>query len=251
MHIFFLGYPGTMGGANTECWHTAKLWRQHGIDVTFIPTWGRDQAMEDQLAAIGCRTVHAGSADEPGQRAGLCRLDRRRHVQLPRHALPQSCSRTCVCRLVWVNCMTFLFDERDRRLSQPRPGRGLRLPVGIPARRNWKSSSCLSATRTAMGHLIRGAFAFDEIPFAPAPHAAGRRRSSIGRLARPDLDKWSCNHWRDPGPRALRPAAGAGHGLERRPRPQMRPAAAVGRDVRAAANPRAPSFSAAATPCWD
>ncbi len=28
MHIFFLGYPGSMGGANTECWHTAKVWRR-------------------------------------------------------------------------------------------------------------------------------------------------------------------------------------------------------------------------------
>ena len=46
-----------------------------------------------------------------------------------------------------------------------------------------------------MGHLIRGAFAFDAIPFVPRPHGAGED-FVIGRLARPDIDKWSSNHWR-------------------------------------------------------
>ena len=63
MHIFFLGYPGTMGSANTECWHTAKVWRQAGIDVTFIPTWGHDPATEQKLAAMGCKTIHVANAD--------------------------------------------------------------------------------------------------------------------------------------------------------------------------------------------
>jgi hypothetical protein len=35
MKTFFLGYPGAMGGANTESWHTAKVWRQSGIDVKY------------------------------------------------------------------------------------------------------------------------------------------------------------------------------------------------------------------------
>jgi len=57
MRIFQLGYPGNMGGANTECWHTVKLWRQAGWDVTLIPTWGQDPAMRDKLDAIGVETV--------------------------------------------------------------------------------------------------------------------------------------------------------------------------------------------------
>ena len=46
-----------------------------------------------------------------------------------------------------------------------------------------------------MGHLIRGAFAFDEVPFAPRAHKPGEP-FVVGRLARPDADKWSSNHWR-------------------------------------------------------
>ena len=44
------------------------------------------------------------------------------------------------------------------------------------------------------GHLIRGAFAFDELPFAPAVHKPNEP-FTIGRLARADIDKWSSNHW--------------------------------------------------------
>jgi hypothetical protein len=36
--VFIAGYPGDIGGADTECWHTAKLWRRFGLDVTFLPT---------------------------------------------------------------------------------------------------------------------------------------------------------------------------------------------------------------------
>jgi hypothetical protein len=45
-----------------------------------------------------------------------------------------------------------------------------------------------------MGHLIHGAFAFDQLPFRPLAHKPGED-FWIGRLARPDLDKWSSNHW--------------------------------------------------------
>ncbi len=40
--LFVCGYPGDVGGANTELWHTIKLWRRGGLDVTLIPTWKAD-----------------------------------------------------------------------------------------------------------------------------------------------------------------------------------------------------------------
>ena len=33
MRIFLMGYPGDLGGACTEAWHTVKLWRR--FDATF------------------------------------------------------------------------------------------------------------------------------------------------------------------------------------------------------------------------
>ena len=40
------------------------------------------------------------------------------------------------------------------------------------------------------GYLIRGAFDLEELPFAPRSHQAGDV-FVVGRMARPDLDKWS------------------------------------------------------------
>lgn len=34
MRVFVMGYPGELGGACTELWHTIKLWRQFGVEVT-------------------------------------------------------------------------------------------------------------------------------------------------------------------------------------------------------------------------
>ena len=91
-----------------------------GIDVTFIPTWGRDPHWEKRLAAIGCRTIHAGSADNlaalpgfPGSIVvGMCNS----HVMACRGLL-----RDLGCRLVWVNCMTFLFENEIRAFRQHGP----------------------------------------------------------------------------------------------------------------------------------
>jgi hypothetical protein len=192
MHIFFLGYPGPMGGANTECWHTARLWRQHGIEVTFIPTWGCDPEMEDRLAAIGCRTIHAGNADNlvsvPGFAGavvvGMCNS----HVMECRGLL-----RDLGCKLVWVNCMTFLFDNERNAFRRHGPAEAYVFQSEFQRVELERVLPAFGYT-PEQGHVIRGAFAFDEIPFAPRPHRPGEE-FWIGRLARPDLDKWSSNHW--------------------------------------------------------
>ena len=44
------------------------------------------------------------------------------------------------------------------------------------------------------GYLIRGAFDIDEFEFAPRPHSPNDV-FVVGRMARPDLDKWSSNTW--------------------------------------------------------
>jgi hypothetical protein len=44
------------------------------------------------------------------------------------------------------------------------------------------------------GHSIRGAFDLDEVDFAPRPHSRGDV-FVVGRMARPDMDKWSSNTW--------------------------------------------------------
>lgn len=192
MHIFFLGYPGAMGGANTECWHTARVWRAHGVEVTFIPTWGRDAAWENKLAAIGCRTVHAGNADNlssvPGFAGSVVVAMCNSHVMNCRGLL-----KDLGCRLVWVNCMTFLFDNEVNAFRRYGPADAFVFQSEFQ-RAELEKTLPAFGYKSAQGTMIRGAFSFDEFPFAPRPHAPGEE-FMIGRLARPDLDKWSSRHW--------------------------------------------------------
>jgi hypothetical protein len=192
MHIFFLGYPGAMGGANTECWHTAKVWRQHGIDVTFIPTWGSDKATEDRLAEIGCPTIHVANADNlvsvPGFSGsivvGMCNS----HVMSTRGVL-----KDLGCKLVWVNCMTFMFENEINAFRKHGPADAYVFQSEFQRIELERILPELGYA-PSQGHVIRGAFAFDEIHFAPRSHTPGEE-FVVGRLARPDMDKWSSNHW--------------------------------------------------------
>jgi len=193
MHIFFLGYPGNMGGANTECWHTARLWRSIGIDVTFIPTWGRDPHWEQRLAGIGCTTVHAGNADNlvsvPGFGGSIVVAMCNAQVMNARGLL-----KDLACRLVWVNCMTFLFDNEIAAFRRHGPAEAYVFQSEFQRAELEKVLPAFGYT-PATGRMIRGAFSLDEIPFCPRPHRP-RDDFHIGKLARPDLDKWSSNHWR-------------------------------------------------------
>ena len=192
MHIFFLGYPGAMGGANTECLHTAAVWRREGIEVTFIPTWGCDKGMEDRLAAMGCKTVHAGNPENLKGVAGLAGSVVAGMCNQHYHA-SMGVLRELGCKLVFSNCMTFLFDTEVA--AYHRQG----LPDAMHFQSEFQRATLepILATfgyKPEQGHLIRGAFDFDALPFAPRPHKPGTE-FVIGRLSRPDQDKWSSNLW--------------------------------------------------------
>jgi glycosyltransferase involved in cell wall biosynthesis len=190
--VFLLGYPGAMGGANTECWHTVKLWRRMGLDVTLIPTWGNDPAWEEKLAAIGCQTVHAKSDDlrnVPGLRAaivvGMCNSHYTRVYPVLKNL---------GCKTVWVNCMTFMFDHERNAFRQHGPADAYVFQSDFQ-RKELEPQLAALGYRPGQGYTIHGAFDVEEFPFKPLAHEAGEE-FVIGRLSRPDLDKWSSNHWR-------------------------------------------------------
>ena len=54
LHV--LGFPAHVGGAGTELWHTLRLWRQHGAQVTITPTWRLDEEWAAKCDA-GCADV--------------------------------------------------------------------------------------------------------------------------------------------------------------------------------------------------
>ncbi len=189
--IFVIGYPGDVGGANTECWHTVRLWRRFGLEVGLIPTWQADPQWRGRLDAIGCRTHPASPerlGDVPGLRGGVvvafCNSQFLRCAERLREL---------GCRLVWLNCMTWLFAAERRHYRDHGPfdayvfqSRYQRSELGPQLARY--------GVRPGQCHEIRGAFAWEEFPFRPRGRAPGEPLV-VGRISRAAPDKFAADSW--------------------------------------------------------
>ena len=191
MKVFLIGYPGDMGGANTEAWHTIKLWRRFGVDVHLIPTWGQDEKWKARLDSIGCTTHHVASdklESVPGLAGtpvvGMCNSEFMLHA----HRF-----RAMGFPIIWVNCMTFLFDHERRFFAEHGPADAFVFQSEFQ-RSQLEPKLAEFGYDPAAGHLIRGAFDFGEWEFRPRAHGKGDV-FVVGRVARPDQDKWSSNTW--------------------------------------------------------
>ena len=192
MRVFLVGCPGEMGGANVEAWHTVKLWRRAGIDVNIIPTWGIDPRWKARLDAIGC-TTHQIRPEELERIpdlagslvVGFCNGEFLRLA----HRF-----RALGCPLIWANCMTFLFELEKQVWAEHGPADAFVFQSEFQ-QKQLEPQLVSFGYDPSTGHLIRGAFDFDEWKFQPRPHGPNEP-FVVGRAARPAPDKWSSNLWR-------------------------------------------------------
>jgi hypothetical protein len=189
MDVFFFGYPGEMGGANTEAWHTIRLWRNYGINVHLIPTWGTDPMWRNKLDSIGCITHHVTFEqiqDIPelagAPTIGMCNSEYIRVAPV---------LRKMGCPIIWVNCMTFMFDHELHFFEEYGPADAMVYQSEFQ-RSQLEPALQKLGYQSDSGHLIRGAFDLAEWQFNPRPHVL-HEEYFVGRVARPDLDKWSSN----------------------------------------------------------
>lgn len=190
--IYVIGSPSSVGGADTELWHTLRLWRSRGLEVTVVPTWAMADGWQARCQSIGC-AVEAPSGPEelldvPGIRGSTC-------VSFCNQVFLAEAGRLrkAGCKTVWANCMTWMFDaERghfaeygpfDHFVFQSRYQRGQLVPL-------YKQYGF----KASQGSIIRGAFAVEEFPFRPLPHPR-HAPLVVGRISRPDPDKYSSNTW--------------------------------------------------------
>lgn len=206
-HIFVAGYPSSIGGANTELWHTLKLWRSHGVEVTCLALWEEpDPHWRRKVDGIGCRTT-VGALEDIPQIDGLagsivvafCNsffLESLRAFDKLR------------CRVVWVGCMTWQFpDEKlwtrvcgmlDAYVFQSDYQKAQLAPQ--------IESLCKMGKHPFTPerlHRIPGAFDATEFAFRPrerpaeGPFVIGRLSRSIGRPAlKPAVEKYPRDLWR-------------------------------------------------------
>jgi len=190
-NIFVCGYPGDIGGANTELWHTVKLWRRFGLEVTLIPTWKADRRWQGRLRQIGCRTIESDPRDlqnVPGLAGSVVvSMCNTKFLSVAEQF------RRLRCKIVWLGCMNWLFPEErmhyrkcgpfDRHVFQSRHQHDQL----VPQLRRF-------GYEDARGRIIRGAFDAAEFPFRPLRHGPGEI-FAIGRLSRPAAEKFSRRTW--------------------------------------------------------
>jgi len=189
MHIYTIGHPSLHGGANTELWHTLKLWRHYGAEVTVIPTWSTSRDWVQKLSGIGCE-VH-GIRVNPAK------------VFLPDDSLVVSfCNPPFVsishqlrnCRLIYVPCMCYWDDPLDRlTLDRDGPCDAYVCQSHYQRRLLWPRLHAAGVSDERCP-IIRGAFDTSEFPFLPSSHRNGDP-FVIGRLSRSDPRKYPDNLW--------------------------------------------------------
>jgi glycosyltransferase involved in cell wall biosynthesis len=191
MHIFVCGYPGDLGGANTELWHTVRLWRRFGAQVTLIPTWNADATWRRRLDAIGCRTCQC-SPDDLQEVRGLAGS-----------VVVSMCNtqflaaagrfRRLGCKIIWAGCMNWLFPEEPRHYREFGPFDRYVFQSRYQCQQI-RTQLAKYGYRDAQGRMIRGAFDVEMFPFRPLPHTTGEM-FVMGRLSRPVPEKFSPHLW--------------------------------------------------------
>lgn len=190
--VYTIGAPGPVGGADTELWHTLRVWRRYGLEVVIVPTWRINTEWRKKCESLGC-TVHAPQCaaellDVPGLRdsvvVSFC------NGQFLANA---ASLRKAGCRIVWANCMTWMFDAEREHFREFGPFDHFL----FQSRHQQAKLTALYKDygyREELGSVIHGAFAFEEFPFRPRPHEPGTPLV-IGRISRADPDKYSSNTW--------------------------------------------------------
>jgi len=195
MGIFVIGYPGDVGGANTECWHTLKLWRKFGLEVTLIPTWGAPlPEYRTKCDSIGCQTLQVSG---PTRLLDLNELRGAPVISFCNSEFLRSADllRRMDCKIIWVGCMCWLFDEERRHYSR------MQKPFDAYVFQSQFQQNLLMpqlkeyGVTDEQGFLVRAAFALDEWPFNPLRHKRGET-FVVGRISRPAPDKYHRGTWR-------------------------------------------------------
>ena len=229
LEILVFGAPGDVGGAGTELWHTLRIWReQAGWKVRIVPTTPIAPHWRERCLQIGI-TVHEGSTSPADFLRTLQTMDSPQSSQSSaptdihdpdgaietflRQELPSIGSeiaivafcndhflrmaaalRKCGSRLVWANCMNWLFRREIAFCSEYGPFDHYVFQSLYQGRSLTPLLATLGVV-PAQTSIIRGAFCADEFPFAPALHTPGEP-FIVGRLSRADPAKYPVNFWR-------------------------------------------------------
>jgi hypothetical protein len=187
-HVYFIGYPSEVGGANTECWHWLKLMRRFGMTVTVVPTWRGNEEWDKRIREIGCKILVPTDRTFPVPDDSVCVSFCNAHFESKAHQLQAR-----DCRIIYVPCMSYLngtlvnhhekYGPFDHYVFQSK------------SQQNWLCGPLSEfGVKPGQCHVIHGAFDWTEFEYRPRRSWPGKE-FVVGRLSRPDAFKFSFRTW--------------------------------------------------------
>ncbi len=191
-NLFVIGYPSHLGGADTELWHVLRLWRRFGLDVRLIPTWRASGEIRGRCDALDIETVQVKGPDDLGEVPDLAGST---VISFCNGEFLKSADvfRSLGCRVIWAGCMTWMFPAERKHYAEYGPFDAYVFQSEFQKSKLLPQLAEFNVGDERCFH-IPGAIDADQFPFQPLAHQPNSD-FVVGRLARPDLDKWSSNTW--------------------------------------------------------
>ncbi len=191
--VWIAGFPSSYGGADTELDHQIDLLRCNDVEVHLVPMFSPTAEMHEDAARRGC-VVHEYRDDIFEDRVVLSWCN---GAFLER--LPEIMFAGRPRRIVWFNCMTWLFDREREAHDRGWIDLFGSMPVvrRAPGPRNRES---LAAVATPDGEFVVGVVveATDQCPLGAGRHgefaSPGALGPCLGRVAvvagQPARERW-------------------------------------------------------------
>jgi hypothetical protein len=110
--VWVAGFPSSYGGADSELDHLIDLWREHDVAVHLVPMFGSTPASRSDALRRGC-DIHEYRDDIFADRIVVSFCNGEFLAKLP-----QIVQKGRPRRVVWFNCMTWLFDPERTAHAQ-------------------------------------------------------------------------------------------------------------------------------------
>jgi glycosyltransferase involved in cell wall biosynthesis len=181
--VYVHGFPGLYGGAQTELHHQIPIWQRLGFEVHLIPSmpgFEKDPLLPE-LVRSGI-IVHAQDQFEVIEKNapvfGFCSRNFLRCLDLIRHHSTNT---------VFVNCMTWLFEEEKRRQAEGKIKTFLYQNEDV---RRIHAPQLRTINRSAGSKFFTFVPYFDTSKF-PYIEKRASEFFGIGRISRQDQDKFA------------------------------------------------------------
>jgi glycosyltransferase involved in cell wall biosynthesis len=183
LEVWVAGFPSFYGGADTELDHLVDLLRAHDVAVNLVPMFGADDRMKASVIERGC-AIHDYSPEVFREKTviSFCNGEFLSH-------LPEIMERGRPARVIWFNCMTWVFDKEREAHAQ-----GWIDVFGFVSRYQ----------RSILGPQLEEVRPIRSFPYQPyfnARRIEWRYREwdgcyKLGRISRDDQNKFAADTWR-------------------------------------------------------